>query len=75
MENNKRAIAKKLGISIKAHRNAAGISQEHLAELMDVNKNYIGCIERGEFFPSIVKLCQIARSLKIKVSDLTDALE
>ena len=70
MQIRKDRIAIKLGESIRSHRNAKGISQERLIELIDANKNYIGCIERGESLPSITKLCQIAKALKIKPSVL-----
>ncbi len=37
-----------------------GISQEKLAELADVHRNYIGKIERGEQNITINSLCQLA---------------
>jgi len=39
---------KALGETIRAYRIYMGLSQEKLAELADVHRNYIGNIERGE---------------------------
>jgi len=48
--------------NIKFHRKRLKITQEKLAELIDVSANYIGRIEIGYHFPSpeiIEKLCNI----------------
>ena len=51
---------KALGDTIRAYRTELGISQEKLAELADVHRNYIGKIERGEQNITINSLCQLA---------------
>lgn len=75
MYTKKDQTAVLLGEAIRHHRRAIGMTQEQLTECLDVNKNYVGLVERGESFPSIPKLCQIAKALKIKVVELVDELD
>ena len=65
-------ISSKVGLKIKLLRTKAGISQEKLAELADLNKNSIGAIERGESSPSIDTLDAIARAFGMELVELID---
>lgn len=47
-----------------------GFSQERLAELADLSKNYIGNIERGEYEVTVSTLNRIAGALRLKTSEL-----
>lgn len=60
----------KIGKVIRQRREALDLSQENLAALSDLNRNYIGEIERGEVTISIVSLEKLARGLGIRLSDL-----
>lgn len=62
----------KIGIKIRLLRTKLKYSQEKLAELADLSKNFIGIIERGESKPSIETLERIAKALKIELKDLVD---
>jgi transcriptional regulator with XRE-family HTH domain len=65
---------KKIGYAIRTRRDAAGVSQEQLAELTERHRNYIGLVERGEQNLTLDSLVRIAKALKCKASDLlTDA--
>jgi XRE family transcriptional regulator, regulator of sulfur utilization len=64
------AISIKLGNVIRERREALGISQEGLAALSDLNRTYIGQVERGEVSVSVVTLQRIAEGLNIKLSEL-----
>lgn len=64
------AIAIKLGIVIRKRREALGISQEGLAALSELNRTYIGEIERGAVSVSVVTLQKIADGLNLKLSEL-----
>jgi len=46
------------------------ISQEELALLSDLNRSYVGNLERGQSNISLLKLIKIAEVLKVKPSDL-----
>ena len=48
------------------------LSQEEFAFLCDIDRTYIGRIERLERKPTIVILDKIAKGLNIKLKDLVD---
>jgi DNA-binding XRE family transcriptional regulator len=50
------------------------ISQEHLANLAGLHRNYIGMIERLEYTPTLGVVCKMAKSLNIKLEDLFKGL-
>lgn len=60
-----------LGNNIRQARKAKGISQEELAFKVGSARNYIGCIERAEKFPSISFILDIANALDCTFSDIT----
>lgn len=64
------AIAIKLGNVIRERREALDISQEGLAGLSELNRTYIGQVERGEVSVSVVALQRIADGLNMKLSEL-----
>lgn len=64
------AIPVKLGIAIRRRREALGLSQEGLATLSELNRTYIGKIERGEVVASVITLHKIAEGLNLKLSEL-----
>lgn len=62
-----------LGAAIRAARKAKGLSQEALAGLADIDRSYMGGIERGEHNLAIMNLLKIAEALEMKASLLLDA--
>lgn len=65
-------ILKILGKRIAQARIEKKLSQEKLAELSGLHKNYIGSIERAEKNPTIVVLNRIANALNISLADLLE---
>jgi transcriptional regulator with XRE-family HTH domain len=63
-----------LGERIRAERKKAGMSQEELAEKADLNRNYIGEIERAEKKITIETLWKIAKALNMRIKDIVDEL-
>lgn len=63
---NLRAIGK----NIRKYRKARNLSQDSLAELVDVSANYIGMIERGEKKPSLETFLMIADKLCVTADQL-----
>lgn len=59
-------INKKVGASIRKHREKKGITQEALAFDADLHRAYIGQIERGEKNIGVQNLEKIAKALGIK---------
>jgi len=47
-----------------------GMTQEGLAELVEVHRTYIGFIEQGKRNPSIGNIYKIATALKVPVKSL-----
>lgn len=63
-----------LGERIRAARKELGWSQEDLANHSEIDRSYIGGVERGERNLSFTMLCQIAKSLNTDVAALTKGL-
>jgi len=51
-------------------RKQKGITQEKLADLIEVHRTYIGFIEQGKRNPSISNVYKIAKALEISLKDL-----
>jgi transcriptional regulator with XRE-family HTH domain len=63
-------VRKELGNTIRTYRISMKISQEKLAELADMHRNYIGKIERGEQNITINNLCRFAEVFKRSLSEI-----
>ena len=63
-------LRKKLGLAIRRRRKALNYSQEDMAELADIHRNYLGRIERGEHNFTIDTLYGIAIALKCRPCEL-----
>jgi len=59
-----------LGERIRQTRKECKLSQEDLALESDIDRSFIGGVERGERNLSFKKLCDIARVLKCDLSEL-----
>jgi len=55
----------KIGKKIRSLRVEKGYSQEKLAEMSNLHRNYIGMVERGEKNITVEKLSQILDSLNL----------
>ncbi len=58
-----------LGARIKELRKLRGLSQEKLAEMIDIDPKHLSRIEVGRGFPSMDTLAAIAKSLKMDMKD------
>jgi transcriptional regulator with XRE-family HTH domain len=63
-------IRKQVGQNLSAIRKKKGWSQEDLSFECGLHRTYISGIERGIRNPTITILDKIAKSLKVKVTDL-----
>ena len=66
------SVHKKFGKRIQHLRKERGLTQEKLAELVDVDRSYMGFIERGERNPTLDKISKIARALNVSLPHLFD---
>jgi DNA-binding XRE family transcriptional regulator len=59
-----------LGEQIQLRRREVGISQEDLAEKIEISRTHMGHIEQGRRKPSLELLQKMARVLRVRVKDL-----
>ncbi len=60
---------KKLGLKIKELRKRKGLTQEELAELIQMEQNSISVMESGRNFPTLGTLEKIAAVLDVNLPD------
>lgn len=58
------------GKRVKEQRKKLGFSQEKLAEIASLHRNYIGLIERAEKNISLLNMQKIADALNVKITKL-----
>ena len=63
-------LKQELGKNIKKYRKLNNMTQEKLAEIIDVEINSISSIETGKFFPSPENMIKISNALNISLPDL-----
>ena len=51
------------------------LSQEKLAELADLHRNYVGGVERGERNVSLINIVKLAHALAVKPSKLIEPIQ
>ena len=67
-------VLKELGNRIKDKRKALCLTQEELAAKANIDRSYIGGVERGERNLTFTVLCQISEALDCHVSSLTKGI-
>lgn len=72
---NKHPWLVEIGKNIRAIRESKGLSQEKLAELVEIDRTYIGGIERGERNVASLNLIKIAIALNTEVGNLFPTLD
>lgn len=63
------------GEQVRKLRKARGLSQEELAELAELHRNYIGGIERGERNVVLLNIVRLAKALGVPLSELLEGIE
>lgn len=66
---------KQFGERVRKLRMAKGLSQERLAELSGLHRNYIGGVERGERNISILNILKLSKALEVSPSELLNEIE
>lgn len=54
-----------VAVNLRRLRNAQGLSQEELADRADVNRNYVGMLEREEHAATVDMLEKLAEVLRV----------
>ena len=65
-------LEKRFGAKLAYIRKSKGLSQMKLAEIIDMNFNYIGQIERGDANVTIKTIKLLANALNVEVKELFD---
>jgi len=60
------------GTNMRRHRLAAGLSQEAVAERMDVDRAHVSSMERGQQNITLLTLWEAAQALGVKPAALFD---
>ena len=68
-------INKQLGYRIRYLRQNKGLSIEALALEAEINRNYLGDLERGMRNPTVVVLNKIAKALDVDLSTLFEGIK
>ena len=58
------------GIAVRQLREQQGWSQESLAERADLNRSYVGELERGQAIPSLLTLKKLSAALNLSLANL-----
>lgn len=72
---SEKTYLKQIGSRIRKLRTEIGLSQEKLAFACELDRTYIGSVERGERNISVINLGKIAKALKTKASILLNIEE
>lgn len=62
------AFLKQLGIRIRELRISQSVSQEKLAFICDLDRTYVGSVERGERNISVLNLKKLSASLNVSLA-------
>lgn len=62
------------GKRVRELRLQRGLSQEKLAELADLHRNYVGGVERGERNIALLNIVALSRALKVRSGKLFETI-
>jgi transcriptional regulator with XRE-family HTH domain len=68
-------LSQRFGLAVRRLRASHGWSQEELAGRSDLNRSYVGEIERGATMPSLGTAAKLAAALQVRISTLVAGCE
>ena len=69
------SVTYRFGRAVRHWRRQRGWSQELLAEKADINRSYLGEVERGLAAPSLLTIAKLAQGLGVSMALLLDSGE
>ncbi|MBZ8141830.1 transcriptional regulator [Rubrivivax gelatinosus] len=69
------SVGERFGRTVRRLRQARGWSQERLAERAELNRTYMGEIERATAMPSLQTAAKLAQALEVPLSELIQRCE
>jgi transcriptional regulator with XRE-family HTH domain len=60
----------RFGKAIRSRREKLGVSQEEFADMCELDRTYVGGVERGERNLSLINIEKIALALSVSLSEL-----
>ena len=66
---------KHFGAAVRRLRESLGYSQERLAQLAEIHRNYAGAVERGERNVALLNMVRIAKALGVPLSTLVEGID
>lgn len=70
----KEEIQRQFGDSLRQMRHEADLSQEELAHRADLDRSYVGSVERGERNITLLNVVRLARALSVPPAELLNDL-
>jgi transcriptional regulator with XRE-family HTH domain len=68
-------LQKRCGMAVRQRREAAGLSQEALADAAGLHRRYISLLERGQRNPSLELIAALAKRVAMTMGALVGALD
>ncbi len=63
------------GIRLRQLREKRGVSQEQLAQMVGMDRSYVGSVERGERNVSLENICKLAAGLAVAPARLLESAD
>jgi len=63
-------LLEEFGRNLRLKRAGKKISQERLALIAGIHRNYVGMLERGEQNPTLMTLIKLSKSLEMDITEL-----
>lgn len=71
----KNAVLRKFGSAVRRHRRMASLTQEEFALQCEIDRSYLGGVERGERNLTLVNVIKICDALKVNPSEMLADLD
>lgn len=66
----KNSVLRKFGAAVRRCRRIAGLTQEEFADMCELDRSYVGGVERGERNLTLLNIIKICDTLKVNPSEI-----